>query len=186
MQFIFETVRLSVRKLALSDFESFHKMQSNYKVMQYVRAKPMTFDENQSELEKLVLSYELPDNDFWIYAIERKVDSAFVGTIALVKDDSHEKVYEKDEWTILNIKKDGCEIGYRFLEIFWGNGYGYEVVCGLVQHCRQLGFTQLIANVVKKNKASTRIIEKVGFVFVTDFVSDDLKLAECKFILQLR
>jgi len=102
---IFETEKLSVRKLKLSDFKPFHKMQSNSNVMQYVRGKAMTYQENKEELPKLIEFYGKPDNDFWIYAIERKVDMVFIGTIAFVKDDN------KDD-----------EIGYRFLEKYWGKG----------------------------------------------------------------
>ena len=45
-QIIFETQRLIVRKLLLSDLEPFHEMQSNINVLQYVRVKAMTFEEN--------------------------------------------------------------------------------------------------------------------------------------------
>lgn len=96
---IFETERLNVRKFKLSDFEPFHKMQSNSNVMQYVRAKAMTFQENKEELPKLIEFYDKPNNDFWIYAIERKKDKLFVGTIAFVKDENNDD-----------------ETGYRFLE----------------------------------------------------------------------
>ena len=70
--------------------------------MQYVRGKAMTYEENRKELPTLIKKYEDPENDFWIYAVERKEDSNFVGTVALVKDD-----------------QDDDEIGYRFLEKYW-------------------------------------------------------------------
>ena len=168
MQSIFETERLSVRKLQLTDFEPFNKMQCNRKVMQYVRARPMTYDENKEELRKLIKMYTVPNNDFWIYAIERKEDNAFVGTLALVKDENNDD-----------------EIGYRFLEKHWNNGYGREIVEGLIDYCKNEGFTKLIACVAIKNVASTKIIQNSGFQFVKDFVSDDLKVPEQKFELIL-
>ncbi len=168
MQVIFETKRLRARKLLMSDFEPFHEMHSNVNVMQYVRGKAMTYEENRKELPTLIKKYEDPENDFWIYAVERKEDSNFVGTVALVKDD-----------------QDDDEIGYRFLEKYWKNGYGFEITEGLVNHCRKIGISKIIANVVNKNEASTKIIKKLGFDFVGDFVSEDLKLPERKFILQL-
>ncbi len=168
MQVVFETQRLKVRKLLLKDFKPFHEMHSNIRVMQYVRGRAMTFEENEKELPALIEKYKNPENDFWIYAIERKEDGHFVGTVALVKDTQGDD-----------------EIGYRFLEKYWKNGYGFEIAEGLVSYCRSLGMSKVIANVVVKNEASTKIIRKLGFHFVGDFVSDDLKLPERKFELKL-
>ena len=165
---IFETKRLIVRKLKLNDFESFHEMQSNYNVMQYVRGKAMTFQENKDELPKLIGFYDKPDNDFWIYAIERKEDAVFAGTISFVKDENNDN-----------------EIGYRFLEKYWSNSYGTEVVNGMINYCKNTGFVKLIACVANENIASAKIIKKAGFEFVKDFVSDDLKIPEQKFELIL-
>lgn len=165
---IFETNRLCVRKLRIEDFGSFHEMQSNANVMQYVRGTPMTMEENKEELPKLIDFYSKPHNDFWIYAIERKEDTTFVGTVALVKDD-----------------EDYDEIGYRFLEEYWGFGYGFEIAEGLINYCKKIGLPKIIACVAIKNLASTKIIEKLGFELIGDFVSKDLNIPERKFILEL-
>lgn len=165
---IFETNRLCVRKLRIEDFGAFHEMQSNANVMQYVRGTPMTLEENKEELPKLIDFYSKSHNDFWIYAIERKEDATFLGTVALVKDD-----------------EDNDEIGYRFLEEYWGFGYGFEIAEGLINYCKKIGLHKIIACVAIKNIASTKIIEKLGFEFVGDFVSKDLKIPERKFILEL-
>ncbi len=164
MEPIFETEKFTVRKLKLSDFEPFHEMQHNINVMQYVRGAAMTFQENKDELPKLIEFYDKPENDFWIYAIERKQDGFFVGTIAFVKDENNDD-----------------EIGYRFLEKYWGKGYGTEIVEGMICYCKKVGFVKLVACVVNKNVASTKIIKKAGFTFIKDFVSDDLQLPEQKF-----
>ncbi|HHC78570.1 MAG TPA: N-acetyltransferase [Flavobacteriia bacterium] len=168
MNTIFETKRLRVRKLKLNDFEPFHTMQSNLNVMQYVRGRAMTYQENKKELPILISKYDKVDNDFWIYAIERKQDNTFVGTLALVKDANNDD-----------------EIGYRFLEKYWRQGYGNEIVKGLIVYCKKVGFTKLIACVVTKNTASANIIKNNGFQFVEDFISDDLKVPEKKFELLL-
>jgi len=169
MRFIFETKRLGVRRLKLNDFDAFHEMQSNLNVMQYVRGKAMTFQENKDELPILIKKYENPENDFFIYAVERKNDNTFVGTVALVKDENNDD-----------------EIGYRFLEKYWKNGYGFEIAEGLIHYCKKIGMSKIIANVVNKNEASTKIIKSLGFDFVGDFMCDDLKLPERKFVLELK
>ncbi len=72
MDTIFETERLDVRKLKLSDFEPFHEMQHNINVMQYVRGSAMTYQENKDELTKLIEFYEKPDNDFGFMLLNEK------------------------------------------------------------------------------------------------------------------
>jgi len=168
MDIFFETRRLQVRRLKLTDFDAFNEMQSNINVMKYVRGKAMTYQENKKELELLIKKYDIAENNFWIYAIEDKVDANFVGTVALVKDVNNDD-----------------EIGYRFLEKYWNNGYGFEVAQGLVDFCRNKGLSKIIAYVVNKNEASTKIILKLGFEFVGDFICNDLKLPERKFMLEL-
>lgn len=168
MSTIYTTKRLLVRKLIPEDFEPFHQMQSNINVMKFVRGKPMTYDENKAELPKLIEFYDKKGNDFWIYAIVRKEDNTFVGTVALVKD-----------------KNNADEIGYRFLERYWGNGYGTEVFQGLIEYCKLIGLEKIIACVASDNKASLRMIKNEGFEFVENFISDDLNIPEQKYKLEL-
>jgi len=168
MNIIFETKRLLVRHLNLDDFEAFHEMHNNIKVMQYVRGKTMSYEENQEELPKLIKMYHTKENDFWIYAIQRKQDGNFLGTVALVKDENNDD-----------------EIGYRFLEKYWRKGYGTEIIDGLIKYCKSVSFKKIIACVVIKNLASKRIIENAGFQFVENFISEDLNLPEIKYSLEL-
>jgi ribosomal-protein-alanine N-acetyltransferase len=164
---IFETERLLIRKLVLSDLNSFHEMQSNHKVMQFATGDVKTLEEHSIELTKLINTYTIAKNDFWIHAIERKLDNKFVGTLALIKDGLDD------------------EIGYRFLEKYWGNGFGFEVCKGTIKHCKEIGITKLIGYVVDKNTASAKILEKLNFRIVKKFVSDDIKLPETKYELIL-
>ena len=143
---IFETERLLVRKLLMSDLEPFHEMHANINVMRFVRGTAMTREENEKELPELIEKYDHENNDFWIYAITRKSDNAFVGSVALVKDDDGDD-----------------ELGYRFLEKYWGNGYGFEVCQGLVKYCKSIGMPLLIGYVADENLGSARILEKCNF-----------------------
>ena len=181
---IFETENFSVRKLKLVDLEPFHEMQGNEKVMRFVRAKPMSFEEDQAELAKLVLSYDKPENDFWIYAVERNSDLSFVGTVALVRSEDHGKVNDTDQM-IYNIKETHCEIGYRLLEKYWKQGYASEIVQGLIDFARKMGFKRLIACVADENIASHKIIERLGFHYVTSFTTEELGFPEKKYELYL-
>ena len=167
-QIIFETQRLIVRKLLLSDLESFHEMQSNINVLQYVRVKAMTFEENTKELTELIEKYANIETDFWIYAVERKLDYKFVGTCALIKDSNKED-----------------EIGYRFLEKYWKLGYGLEICKGIINYCSLVGIPKLIAYVADENNASIKIVESCHFKFVKKVFESTLKITETKYELNL-
>lgn len=114
---IFETENLFVRKLVSFNLEAFHKMQSNPKVKQYTTGFVNNLEAHTRESEELILKCNLPDNDFWVYAVQRKLDSKFIATVALVKEDGDD------------------EIGYRFLKEYWGRGYGTETCQGLIKYC---------------------------------------------------
>ncbi len=164
---IFETNSLLVRKLKKTDLQAFHKTQSNPQVMQYATGVTKSLQEHTLELDDLISKYDKVNNDFWIYAIERKSDAVFIGTVALVKS------------------KNDDEIGYRFLQEYWGNGYGTEVCQGLIEYCRNKNFTKLIAYAVDVNIASHKILEKLHFKCVKKQIAEDLQLPETKYQLYL-
>lgn len=184
MNLIFETENFRVRRLKAADLEAFHEMQGNEDVMRFVRGKAMTFDEDKKELQKLITSYDDPENDFWIFAVELKEPAIFVGTVALVKSEAHGVVTNVDR-LILNIKDDQCEIGYRLLQKYWGKGYAKEIAAGLIAYARKIGFKSLIACAAEENIASLKILNGLGFQWVEDFVAPNLNIPEQKLILQL-
>lgn len=136
--------------------------------MQYVRVKEMTFEQNTKELAELIGKYAHIENDFWIYAIEKKLDHKFVGTCALIKDSNKED-----------------EIGYRFLEKYWKLGYGLEICKGIINYCSLVGMPKLIAYVADDNNASIKIVESCYFQFVKKVYDPTLKITETKYELNL-
>jgi len=164
---IFETERLIVRKLVLEDLESFHALQSNPKVMQFADGEVKCLEAHTIELKELISKYILANNDFWIYAIVRKSDSKFVGTIALVKDGEDD------------------EIGYRFLEKYWRKGYATETCGGLIHYCKAIGLQRIIGYVVDENRASSKILEKHNFKRRNHFIGKESQLPETKYELYL-
>jgi RimJ/RimL family protein N-acetyltransferase len=163
---IFETERLLIRKLVFDDLQPFHELESNPSVLKYATGEPKSKIENNIELKDLILKYNKVNNDFWIYAVERKSDKLFVGTVALVKDNLDD------------------EIGYRFLEKYWGFGYGFEVCKGLISYCKQVTIEKIIAYVVDDNKASVKILEKNNFKIV-NHLKNEKNEPETKYELYL-
>lgn len=164
---IFETQRLLIRKLKLDDLEPFHLLENNPKVLKFAIGQVKGLEGNKKELLNLIARYEKHLNDFWIYAVVRKSDDIFIGTLALVKD---------------NIDN---EIGYRLIEKYWGLGFGYELCKGTLKYCKQIGIKKLVAYCVDENIASAKILKKLGFAIVKHFISDDINLPETKYEIKL-
>ncbi|GAB1309738.1 hypothetical protein KH5_24210 [Urechidicola sp. KH5] len=142
-------------------------MQGNPNVMRFVRPKPNTYKESIADLDFCIANYK-PKSEFLIYAVLRKHDSRFIGSVALVKT------------------KDGKdEIGYRLLESEWGKGYGKEMALGLITYCKSIGMKELVAFAAYENEGSIKILEGLGFTYKKDFFAEDLQIQERKYTLTL-
>jgi len=153
---IFQTARLLARPLRPDDIAAFHEMQGNPNVMRYTTKHAHSLAENSAELLRLIDKYAEPGNTFWVWAVERKNDGAFVGTCALIVNEDAEH-----------------EIGFRFLEKYWGQGYGTEVVNGLVDYAMSLPEVQgLVAYVFSANTGSVKVLERSPLVFEREFYNE--------------
>ncbi len=154
----FETARLIVRPLQVEDWAPMHEMHSNPRVMEFTSQRAaMSDEETRRELEELMEYYLRPDNAFWVWAVVRKADGAFAGTCALIVNDKQEH-----------------EIGYRFLEKYWGNGYGREIAEGLIDYAFTLeGIDCLTAYVFPDNIASVRTLERTRFQLEKEFFNEE-------------
>ncbi len=150
---LFQTSRLIVRPLTETDHPAFHEMQSNPKVMRHVSGQPQNEAESWLDLLHLIQCYTQEGNLLWVWAIERKMDAAFVGTCAIADEDHN--------------------IGYRFLEKYWGNGYGQEVTDALIEFAlNDFGLSCITAYVDVENLPSVKILERSKMQFVKEFYNE--------------
>lgn len=156
---LFQTNRLLVRELTPNDFEPFHEMQSNFNVMQYASGKANSKEENEADLKKVLGHYQEENNGFWVWAIERKSDGAFIGTAAIIVDDKNEG-----------------EIGYRLLEKHWGNGYASEILKDLIDYGFEMMQLKVVhANVDVRNIASVKMLDKSILKFIGEEWNEDFQ-----------
>ena len=164
---IFQTDRLVIRRLDKQDLEPMFDMHRNPKVMQFVTGEVENIDETRKNLQDCIDCYGKPDNDFWIYAIDLKSTGEFIGTAALIKSEGGED-----------------EVGYRFREKFWGNGFATETMKGLIDYCfNQLELPELYAVADVKNIASVKILDKL-FVFQRQFFNEKEKCTDREYRLK--
>lgn len=140
---LFKTERLAVQYLEETDLEPFYEMQSNLKVMQFIKPT-MNMEESKKELNRFIAYYHNENIDFNIWAVREQQTGLFIGICGF---------YE-------NAKQE-FEIAYRLRECFWGNGYGQEMARGLIQYCfEETDLEVLKAYVRLGNKGSIRILEQ--------------------------
>lgn len=163
---LFHTERLYVRRLEPIDFPPFHEMQSNAEVLRYTTGKPQNEEENRVDLQELIRGYEKKENTLWVWAIIKKLDHSFVGTCAIAKTDEDEN-----------------EIGYRLLQKYWGNGYGFEIAEALLKYgIQEMGFLELVAYVDVRNIPSVKILEKSSMRFVKEFFNEKCGSLDRKYV----
>ncbi|MBD3636948.1 MAG: GNAT family N-acetyltransferase [Crocinitomicaceae bacterium] len=143
-QQLFETERLIVRQLSLSDHGTFHDLQSNPSVMQYTGQAPMNEEESLADLQHVIAHYSDASSGFRVWGVYLKNSGENIGTGALISE------------------KGQHEIGFRLREDFWKMGYGKELAQGLLEYgFDQLQFDKIFAEVDEQNEGSIKILDKV-------------------------
>lgn len=89
---------------------------------------------------------------FGFYIVEVKENHESAGMCGLVKRET----------------LDDVDIGYSFLERFWGRGYAYEAAAALLAYGREvLRLPRIVALAAADNVSSIRLIEKLGLRYTT-------------------
>lgn len=91
-----------------------------------------------------------------VYTISRTRTTSFVGWMCLWPEEDHV-----------------AELGYRLTRAEWGRGYGTEAADALVDWgFRCAGYKSIIASTMTANKASRRVLEKLGFLLCRTVAAD--------------
>ncbi len=67
-------------------------------------------------------------------------------------------------WT--DKKAKGMELAYAISEEYWGKGFAVESANAMIRYCfNELGVERLQARCKKENKASSRVMQKLGMKY---------------------
>jgi [ribosomal protein S5]-alanine N-acetyltransferase len=161
-----ETERLYIRPYRTEDLEKSFNLMQDKELYKFLHFSVMSFEEYQGLFQWLLHSYDSQGTDFkYSFAIFLRGTEELIGWVGVGKLDLLE--WEK-------------EIYYLIGRSYWGKGYAYEAARAVVEYSfKTLGLNRLVAKVSPNNKASKRIIEKLGFHF--EYVLDNLpeEHAEC-------
>jgi RimJ/RimL family protein N-acetyltransferase len=149
MKTILETERLLLREFALEDVEAFFRMVSDPDVIRYTGDGAKTIEEARKGLEERPLQdYRKHGYARWVTVY--KPTGRVIGFAGLKYLDDVKEV----------------DLGYRFFKEYWGRGIATEASRPIVAYGFDvLRLSRMIAFADIENKASIRVLEKVGFRF---------------------
>ena len=145
---MFETERLSMRRLTPDDLDWLLRMRTDPEVSRYLGTIPPKPEAVNARLRFYIDCYER--YGYGMSGVEDKESGALVG------------------WGGLQPLEDSgeTEVGYAFDKPFWGRGLATEVARAWLKYgFEHAGLSNIVAVAVRENTASTHVMEKLGMRF---------------------
>ena len=160
-----KTKRLTINHLCLDDLLDLHRMDTDLRVRHYIDGKASPLKKTKKYLSENIISYR--ENGYGRYAIRDADTNEFLGICGFLKESY------------------GLDFGYRFLPSCWGKGIATEAAStvlekGISDNLRE----QVVGIVLPENKASIKVLCKVGFKWKENLELYGFKVE--KYTLRLR
>ena len=152
MNKILETPRLYLREFTIEDAQSLIDLNSNPNVIRYTGDGPV---KELAEAKRILTDIIFPQykNKMGRWAVHLKSNDEFIGWCGL-------KFISED---------NEVDLGYRFFEKHWGKGYASESAKAALDYgVIALKLKIIIARAAKDNVASTKVLKKLGMVYLKD------------------
>ncbi|MBY5992058.1 GNAT family N-acetyltransferase [Ferrimonas balearica] len=164
-QELFATSRLRVRPLVQADLDWFTALEGDPEVMRYTDRPAQSPEQSAHALLTLAGRTRL-DGELCLWAVQTHQGEG-IGTAAAYKND-------EGVW----------ELGYKLARERWGQGLASELAEALVAYLQaQLPGEPLHAYAFAQNRASCRILEKVGFRLQREWLNDEAGLLDRHYLL---
>jgi [ribosomal protein S5]-alanine N-acetyltransferase len=140
------TARLNLREFVQADLEAVHAYSVDPRVTRYLFFGPRDEESTQEYLDGLLASQrEVPRTRFEL-AVEEMASGRVIGACDLSL-----------------IERDVVDLGYMLAAPEWGNGFATEIALALIDAAfYDLRAERVISTVDVNNKASIRVLEKIG------------------------
>lgn len=158
MNIIIETERLLLREILPSDDKGMFRLDSNPNVHKFLGNNPVKSIEESRKLITNIRNQYL-ENGIGRYAVILKETNDFIGWCGI-------KYITEPENGYINF----YELGYRFIEEYWGKGYGYESAKAWLEYgFKTMNIQTMYASANTKNSGSRKILEKIGMQQKNEF-----------------
>jgi RimJ/RimL family protein N-acetyltransferase len=147
---VLETERLVLRRLCNDDAEFVLKLLNQPSFLRYIGDKGVRNMEDAVRYIQTgpVASYE--QFGFGSYLVELKQTEVPIGMCGLLKRESLPDV----------------DVGFAFLQDYWSQGFAFEAAAAVMNYGREvLGLRRIVAITSLDNRASIRLLEKIGLKF---------------------
>jgi RimJ/RimL family protein N-acetyltransferase len=148
-----DTERLLLRRWKHEDHAPFADMCGDPDVMQYI-GDGSTLTAERSSRAIASFEKEWDERGFGLFAVEAKQTGQLIGFTGLSWPDFLPEVLPS------------VEIGWRFSKPNWGKGYASEAATAALSFgVDELGITDIVSIYQIENRASARIMQKLGMIF---------------------
>jgi len=153
----FETERLFVKPVTISDAPFLLKLLNSPKWLQYIGDRKVYTEEDAIKYIEDRMLTQLERLGYGNNMVIRKEDNRAVGVCGL---------YERPGLPMV-------DIGFAFLPEYEGNGFGFEAASRLLQACKEdFKLKKICAITTQDNVASQRLLVKLGLQFVKNIRMD--------------
>ncbi|MEQ9091189.1 MAG: GNAT family N-acetyltransferase [Balneola sp.] len=153
--YFFTSKRLGFRKFKEPDFEFFYSMNSDPEVMKYF---PSVLNKEQTRSLMNRINAHIDEHGFGFYAVDLLSENTFIGFIGLKRTK-----FEADFTPCV-------EIGWRLGKEYWNRGLATEGAARCLDHVFSvLSFDEIYSFTSLLNKASERVMQKIGMKKIEDF-----------------
>lgn len=161
MKTILETERLILRELTEADADNLLALNASPSVTRYIPGEPPLTTRDQALVILRERVFPQYGRGLGRWACILKMGGDFIGWSGV------KHVPEHAEY----------DIGYRFIERYWRYGYATEAARGVLAYARQhLAGERVVGKAMPENRASIRVLEKIGLVFEGDTEEDGYPL----------
>jgi [ribosomal protein S5]-alanine N-acetyltransferase len=162
---IIETERLYFRQFGLADATMLYKMHQDAAITAFT-GDPIPWDSVEL-VERILIEAILPQykKNIGRWAVHLKQDDTFIG------------------WCGLKDTGEEVDIGYRYIQQYWGNGYATEAAKAVLQYGIDNNIKNIVGRAAVENKASIKVLENIGLTFSKFYTETEPKeVASVKYI----
>lgn len=157
---LFTSSHLGFRTWLESDLEAFSQMNADPEIMKYFE-KPLSIEESQAMMERMNRMFD--DKGYCYFAVDLLKTGELLGMIGM-------------GWKTFEAEFTPCvDIGWRIRKEFWNKGFTTEGAKRCLDYAKAIGLQEVLSLASSDNKASIRVMQKIGMEYWLDFDHPDLK-----------
>ncbi|NJL64324.1 MAG: GNAT family N-acetyltransferase [Methylacidiphilales bacterium] len=153
MGLIIETTRLILREFVPADIAEFAAILAKPEAMRFSPTGVISIEQTAAKMTSFIDSYI--ERGYGKWAVIERQTGQLIGYCGIAVEE-------------IEGKREN-ELGYRFDPNFWGQGLATEAAIACLQYAfNQLKLKYVLGIVYPENKASIRVLEKIGMEFVKE------------------